>query len=199
MRHAAWILGYHGCDRRVGEAILAGQQEVLPSTNTHDWLGSGAYFWENSYSRAMAWANFLKDKPAISKNPVKEPFVIGAVIDPGNCLDLSEDSSLQVLKEAHASLSSIFTSSGRKLPRNEGGHAGDLDLVKRKLDCAVVNFLHRSRSQRHEASFDTVRCPFIEGGQLFEGSKFYAKTHIQWCVRNPAKYVWAYFRPKQMD
>jgi len=56
MRQTAWILADHGCDRNIGEAILSGKQEIRPSKNDDDWLGAGAYFWENSYSRASAWA-----------------------------------------------------------------------------------------------------------------------------------------------
>jgi len=47
-------LGFHGCDRKVGEKILAGPQKHLKvSTNPYDWLGSGAYFWENDPARAL--------------------------------------------------------------------------------------------------------------------------------------------------
>jgi hypothetical protein len=196
MRHAAWVLAYHGCDRATGEAILSGKQEIRPSTNDYDWLGSGAYFWENSYSRALAWANFLKERPASSKTRIQTPFVVGAIIDPGNCLDLTEDSSLQILKAAHENLERIFKLLRRSLPQNEVGYSGDTDLVKRKLDCATVNFLHRMRRRERQPRFDTIRCPFMEGGSLFKGSKIHAKTHLQWCVRNPGRHVVAYFRPR---
>jgi hypothetical protein len=199
MRHAAWVLAYHGCDKEIGEAILAGGKEILPSTNNYDWLGSGAYFWENSYSRALSWAKFLKEKPGLSKTKIMTPFVIGAIIDPGNCLDLSEDSSLQILKEAHGRLHSMFSSVGLELPQNEPGFKGDEDLVKRKLDCAVINFLHRLRARRRQTRFDTLRCPFTEGDYLFNGSKIHGKTHLQWCVRDPKKYVRAYFRPRRLE
>jgi hypothetical protein len=199
MRHPAWVLAYHGCDKTTGEAILSGEEDILPSNNNYDWLGSGAYFWENSYSRALDWAKFLKERPGLSKIPIKNPFVIGAIIDPGNCLDLSENSSLQILKEAHENLKSIFKSLRRKLPQNERGYPDDNDLVKRKLDCLVINFLHRMRRRRGQSPFHTVRCPFMEGDYLFEGSKIHEKTHLQWCVRNPKKHIWAYFRPRHFE
>lgn len=34
MRHPAWILGFHGCDRSVAERMLAGTDEVRRSANT---------------------------------------------------------------------------------------------------------------------------------------------------------------------
>lgn len=41
MKTAAIVLGYHGCDRDVGEAILVGEKALKPSKNQHDWLGRG--------------------------------------------------------------------------------------------------------------------------------------------------------------
>ena len=70
------------------------------------------------------------------------------------------------------------------------------DLIKRHLDCAVVNFLHDIREGRQLTPFDTVQAPFIEGKSLFPGSKLMDKCHVQWCVRDPKKSVIAYFRPR---
>jgi hypothetical protein len=33
------ILGYHGCERWVGEAVLSGKTELKSSNNAYDWLG----------------------------------------------------------------------------------------------------------------------------------------------------------------
>ena len=41
MRTPTWVLGYHGCDREVGEAVLAGETTLRPSENDWDWLGTG--------------------------------------------------------------------------------------------------------------------------------------------------------------
>ena len=84
------VLAYHGCDVRVGERILGGKDHVRSSTNKHDWLGSRAYFWENSPKWALQWAQFLKAHPKITSSRVDGPFVIGAIIKPGHCLDLIE-------------------------------------------------------------------------------------------------------------
>lgn len=198
MRHAAWVLAYHGCDRAVGEAILSGQKEIRPSGNDYDWLGTGAYFWENSFSRAMEWAEFMASKRSPSRSRISQPFVIGAIIDPGDCLDLSEAGCLDILRAAYPPFADMMTASGTPLPKNEPAHSDDQDLVKRKLDCAVVNFLHQIREEGKETPFDTVRCPFMEGGSLFDGSKIYSRTHVQWCVRDPGKSIFAYFRPRQV-
>ena len=87
-------MGFHGCDREVAEKILVGKEEVRASENQYDWLGSGAYFWENNPARALAWAEFLASPRYRGKRKVTQPAVLGAIIDPGNCLDLTEASSL---------------------------------------------------------------------------------------------------------
>ena len=53
MRSAALVLGYHGCDREVGERILGGGGHLQSSENDYDWLGSGIYFWGDNPSRAL--------------------------------------------------------------------------------------------------------------------------------------------------
>ena len=51
------MLGFHGCDREIGERVLSGTLTHLrTSENDYDWLGHGIYFWEGNSSRAMAWA-----------------------------------------------------------------------------------------------------------------------------------------------
>jgi len=197
MRHAAWILGYHGCDRDVGEAVLAGDKELLPSQNDYDWLGAGLYFWENSPARGREWAEFLA-KGKAPRRKIKHPFVIGAIIDPGNCLDLTEAKCLGLLEAAYSQFSQTVTGLGMEMPQNEAAHSADVDLVKRRLDCAVINFLHDTREDLGEPEFDTVCCPFMEGRPLFVNSRIQAKTHIQWCVRQPERSIIGYFRPRTL-
>ena len=51
----AFILGYHGCDRAVGERLLAGEP-FEPSDNDYDWLGPGVYFWESNPLHGLEFA-----------------------------------------------------------------------------------------------------------------------------------------------
>jgi hypothetical protein len=78
---------------------------------------------------------------------------------------------------------------------NEPAHSDDIDLVRRHLDCAVVNFVHLLREWERLDPFDTVRGVFTEGGELYPGAKIMAKTHVQVCVRDPKKSIKGYFRP----
>ena len=72
------VLGFHGCDVSTYERVIVGGEPIMPSTNDYDWLGSGVYFWEQNYERALQWAQ--------ESRGVERPAVIGAVIDLGNCL-----------------------------------------------------------------------------------------------------------------
>jgi len=194
MRHGGIVLAYHGCDEEVGERILAGKEDVRVSTNDYDWLGKGAYFWENSPRRALQWAEFLQKHPSSSVGSIGKPFAIGAIIVPGNCLDLCEAASLDILKKAHSTFVEIMAELKSPLPKNEASRAGDNDLVRRKLDCAVINFLHDFREIEEEEAFATVRCPFFEGTALYSGAKIANRTHVQWCIREPKKNIVGYFR-----
>jgi hypothetical protein len=194
MLATSFVLGYHGCEQRVGEAILAGKEHVSVSRNIYDWLGHGAYVWENSPKRALDWAQFLTKHPPEPAKKIHSPFVVGAIIDLGNCLDLTDASSLRIVRAGYEEFRRTMDQARVPMPENEPALAGDLDLVKRHLDCAVVNFVHTVRERENEP-FDTVRGIFTEGGALYPGAKIQSKTHIQICVRNPATSIKGYFRP----
>ena len=190
-RAPAFILGYHGCDRAIGERILAGGQHLKASENDYDWLGTGIYFWENSAQRALEWVNFVKENPRFSRSAIKEPFVIGAIIDLGLCLDLLEAESIAVLIKGYKSLLEGSAAAGLAMPINQKISG---ELIIRRLDCAVINYVHLMREQNGEPGFDSVRAPFIEGSPLYENAGFHERTHIQICVRNPEQII-GYFRP----
>ena len=191
----SFVLGYHGCDERIGESILRNDDYVAVSRNRYDWLGEGAYFWENSTKRALHWAEFLKKHLPQPDRRIKKPFVVGAIIDLGNCLDLTDASSLQIIRGGYDELQRATAIAGAALPVNEPARGDDADLVKRHLDCAVINFVHLLREREKLEAFDTVRGVFTEGGPLYPGAKIKSKTHVQVCVRDPKKSIKGYFRP----
>jgi hypothetical protein len=177
----SFVLGFHGCDRETGERLLL-NQPFQPSENSYDWLGSGIYFWEANPDRAWEWAKQRADRILKNEGRKTEPFVVGAVVDPGFCLDLISSNGIHAVEEAYASFQSVIAASGAQVPQNVGGD----DLLLRKLDCAVINFLHAAREKAGEDPFDTVRGVFTEGKRIYTNSGFREKTHIQICVRNPA-------------
>lgn len=173
------LLAYHGCSRALAERVVLRKDALRASTNDYDWLGSGLYFWENDPARARLWA---EEKLAQAGAAESEPAVLGAVIEPGRCLNLTELESLRMVESAHVRLRELCETAGKPLPRN-GGPEGKV----RRLDAAVMDMLHLMREERGFAPFDTVRGFFVEGSPLYKGSGFRRLDHVQVCVRNPAQ------------
>jgi len=190
-----FVLGFHSCDRKVGEAILSGAVAQEKSVNTYDWLGHGYYFWENNPERAIQYAEDIKSNPSRMTGMVKEPFVIGAVIDLGLCLNLIEGKSLQVLKSAYELLEEFTRVSGKTLPLNKLVNGQPL---LRDLDCAVIETLHQYRKASDFKAFDSVRGMFVEENKLYPGAGFQEQSHIQICVCNP-NCIKGYFRVRDFD
>ena len=178
------ILGYHGCDAATGEKVLAGKAHLKPSDKDYDWLGNGIYFWVDSPERAWDWAN---NRPGPKK--ITKPFVIGALIYPGLCLNLTDYGVIEQLRVAHKVLAAA-SGSGEK-PQNTLTQDGITML--RRLDCAVIETLHRLREDQGEESYDSVYGVFDEGEPAFDGAGFREKTHIQLAVRKTTNIV-GYFR-----
>jgi hypothetical protein len=181
------VLGYHGCDIRVAEQIIALKDSLHPSQNPWDWLGHGYYFWEDSPARAKGWA-IAESRRRGSK--IKQPAVLGAVIDLGNCLNLADAEALKQVKVAHAAYEKICEVAGQKKAANQGQ-----DLRARFLDCAVMQSLHVFRKAENRQPFDTVRGFFIEGRELYPGAGFRELDHIQICVRFPRQII-GFFWPR---
>lgn len=187
------ILGFHGCDREVGEKILGGEVTHLsPSENSYDWLGHGIYFWEHNPERALAFAEELRDRPRQGKRIIKTPYVLGAVIDPGHCLNLLESEALRLVSDSYRYLKQFLQENGSPLPVNKRDPQTG-ELLQRYLDCAVINTLHQLRLKEKRPSYDTVRGVFEEGDSLYDGAGFKEKTHVQICVRNLSS-IKGYFR-----
>lgn len=189
--HPTYVLGFHGCDREVGERVLAGECHIRPSNNAHDWLGVGMYFWEGSPQRALEWAQAAKANPKIaSGSPVKEPFVVGAIIDLGHCCSLFDSASLSELGSAFKLLAYAFKEEGVEMPENIVGP----DRLRRFRDRMVIEFMHTLRQVNKLPPYAVVRAAFGEGPALYDGAGLTARNHIQLAVRDPV-YIKGYFRP----
>ena len=171
---SSFILGYHGCDRRVGEPLLAGKA-FKPSNNDYDWLGPGIYFWEANPVRGL---EFAEEASKRKTSNVSKPFVIGAVIELGLCLDLTTSSALDWVRIAYQSLVDVTRAAALDLPSNSK------DQLRRNLDCAVVRRLHTILETQKLPAIDTIKGVFTEGEPVYPGAGFREKTHIQIAVRN---------------
>lgn len=193
LRHVP-VIGFHGCDRQVAEAVVTGRATLKPSTNDYDWLGAGIYFWENNIERAWQWAK----EEAKKGTKIKEPAVLGAILELGYCLDLLDSQRINDVKRAYDKLVNYLKLTGEPIPQNTKAVGTD-DYVLRRLDCAVVMMAHKSSLMSSIGRpYDSVRSMFLEGGRLYEQSGFAEKNHVQVCVCNP-NCVKGYFLPRSID
>ena len=197
------IIGFHGCEASVRDALLNNPNEIKISRKPFDWLGHGMYFWENNYERALQWAQDKKSRGAI-----KEPAVIGAVLYLGICCDFLDKKYIQLLAQSFVGMKERYSKSGKLLPSNKD-MPNDLhkDKIMRHLDCAAIEFLHnriftevqhdmQTKGYSDHKIFDTTRGVFTEGGPAFQGAGLFAKSHIQICVRNP-NCIQGFFMPRK--
>lgn len=184
------VLGYHGCPANRPDALqfvrglISGVNSVddwRSSSNEYDWLGSGVYFWEFGPQRARQWAG-------------EDGEVVGALIQLGNCFDLTDPGCERVLRRTYHKVASVYANEKKPLPTNKG--AGGFS---RKLDRLIVD---QAMSFTDSASggdgFQSVRSAFEEGDAAFPGSKLRTQTHIQIAVRD-LSCILGVFRPNFGD
>ncbi|MGB8454928.1 MAG: hypothetical protein WCD89_21695 [Anaerocolumna sp.] len=135
----------------------------------------GIYFWENNYARAYEWA---------VDHCKKGPAVIGAIINLGLCLNLTDYGAKEELEFGYNILKTDCENFRIKLPENRN-IKDNSDLLVRELDCAVIQRIHKYRSGADLRAYDSVRGVFVEGNQVYPNSGFMEKTHTQLCIINP--------------
>src|SRR5262249_30803254 len=154
------VLGYHGCEPAFADALLRGNVSLdawEPSANPYDWLGHGIYFWEFAPERAKSWGG--------------KGGVVGAVIQLGGCLDLTDIGYTALLAETYEEVRSKHQQRRKPLPKNRG--------KRRDLDCLVINTVVEKAEKEEGIRFQTVRCPFLEGEPAFPGSGILRESHVQ--------------------
>lgn len=181
------ILGFHGCEKNLAREIILNRAALSPSCNDYDWLGGGIYFWENDPIRALEFARDVKQ--------CEEPYVVGAILDLQNCLDLTTQDGLSKIRTAWETLVKPAYESGQIKPNKPGRKGENGELLLRYLDCAVIRALHDFYEEAGVRPFDSVRAGFWEGDALYPTAGFFQKNHIQICVRSPQRCIKGYFLP----
>jgi hypothetical protein len=197
------IIGFHGCERDVRDQLLLNPNDYKISRKPFDWLGHGLYFWENNYDRALQWATEKKEQ-----GKIKEPAVIGAVLQLRYCCDFLEQRYIRLLTYYFKNMKIKYGQLKMPLPANKN-LKNDLhkDKLLRELDCGVIEFMHAEileqvKKDKAEKGFseykifDSTRAVFIEGGPAFEGAGLFEKSHIQICIRNP-NCIQGFFMPRE--
>lgn len=192
-RRSNLIIGFHGCDQSTAEKVLSGKEPLTASMNDYDWLGNGIYFWENNQERAWLFANEAKKRGA----NIEIPDVLGAVIDLGHCMDLTDTEYLEELKEAYEMLYQSNKTGGIPMPQNSNIGMSQ-DKLMRRLDCAVIEYAHLINKKTGEQAYDSVKGVFWEGKPLYPNAGFSEKNHIQLCIRNP-NCIKGFFLPRDID
>lgn len=181
---------FYSCDKELGLDLLSGKKELDPSENGWDWLGHGIYFWEQNPKRAWQYALENSKGKQFNKKKIETPFVLGAIVELGECLNLVDQEAIEILVEAYHGLEKTIKEAGEKMPKNIGDN--------RKLDCSVIQFIHQTRSSISKLKpFDSIRSSFSEGEEAYPGSNFTQRQHIQICVQNP-EMIKGYFLPRPL-
>ena len=182
------VLGFHGCSKQVWEKVIGQAYPLEESKNDYDWLGNVTYFWESSCERAWEWANNKYNEDGA---------VIGAVLDLGHCLNLTDYASSEILRIGYELLKEDFENAGEALPMNIKGRKSS-DFLLRKLDCAVIERIHQYNIDTNIMPYDSVRGIFTEGNLAYPGACIYEKTHVQICIRNP-NCIKGFFSPLRIN
>jgi hypothetical protein len=184
------LIGFHGCEQSVRDRIVAGNSMLNASKNKYDWLGSGFYFWENNYERAL---NFAKNPPG--KKKYIRPSVLGAIIDIAYCLDLLDSANIGLVKKSYELFMLSHGKEKTQIPQNKYINSSK-DKLLRELDCTIIENIHAIQRRIDFQPFDSVRGVFVEGEELYPDAGFHDKTHIQICIRNP-NCIKGFFIPRQ--
>jgi len=186
------VIGYHGCDAAVAAKVLAGTARLNLSTNAYDWLGEGIYFWEHGPQRAREWAI---EQAKLSGAKIKQPSVLGARINLGECLDLLDTANTQSLGKWYSEFLKGVRQRGARMPENRDAPTSRRgDKVLRFRDCAIIDYAVTRVAEDEGIRYQTARGVFLEGKPAFPGSKIALKSHIQIAVRDRAC-ILEFFRP----
>jgi hypothetical protein len=162
-------IGFHGTSIERAERILA--EGFQASRNEYDWLGDGAYFFQDGKVRAAEWARqqFGDDSA-----------VIGAELELTDCVDLLDPHWHDAVRESYSGFVEGLRKEGLSPPRQTAG--------AHRLDRAVLNRAVEILETRGER-VRSVRGVFVEGEPLFPGSALFSRAHIQIAVRDASAIV----------
>jgi hypothetical protein len=200
LSHRNLVIAYHGCDVTTRDDLVAGKTRLKQSVNKYDWLGSGIYFYESDFDRALAHAQTASTQPALllSAKAIGTPAVVGAVLDVGRWLDMSTKQGLAEFETAASTYISGLENGGLSIPQNRPAFEGDTDVLHRPFDKAVFDLIHSTRAITLKNAlsikggvnsqlsrllpYQAVRSHFKQGEPISESSGFFTKNHVQICL-----------------
>lgn len=182
------LVAFHGCDITTRDDLVAGRTRLRPSANRYDWLGGGFYLFEGDPERARAFATAVSRSPErrLSQQPVVTPAVVGCLLSVQRCLDMTTRPGLLEFSRALRAIEKGCTHAQYEiLPTNSRADDDDADVLLRRLDNAVIAFIHahRERHLKRTPHYQVVRGAFRQGPELAQHSGFHRDSNIQLAVR----------------
>ena len=198
------IVAYHGCDITTRDDLVSGRTAPESSRNRYDWLGPGFYLFEGDHERALDFANSSHNNPnkRFTAQPIANPAVVGCVLSVQRCLDMTTRLGLREFDAALSLMLEGIKASGAPVPKNTAANSADTDILLRRLDNAVFNFIHSRRDgESGRIDYQLVRGAFRQGEPLAENSGFHRGSHIQIALRDPTCIRGCFLLPgeKMMD
>lgn len=100
------------------------------------------YFWENNYDRALEWAESNKARGG----NIKDPAVLGAVLDLNHCCDLLDDRYIKMAALTYGLMATEYAFLGKPMPINKDTKSDiNKDKLMRFLDCELDHRRHHHR------------------------------------------------------
>jgi hypothetical protein len=182
------VIAHHGCDITLRDDLVSGRLSHLEhSKNRYDWLGSGAYFFENDFDRALLFAENSHLNPAkrYTARPIATPAVVGAVLCVSRWLDMTTQEGINEYVSAVEPMLKVYEEKGTEVPTNHAASEDDFEVILREQDRSVFDFIHQARDGNPKlTSFQAVRGAFLQGKKLTVNSGFQENSHIQIALRD---------------
>ena len=161
------VKGYHGTTLAAWNSLdQGGMSSFRLSRRKGDWLGDGAYFWQDGPERARIWAQNTHGGQIV---------VIGVDIQLDECLDLLDVPARQDLVNAYNAMRQDYLAQNQPLPTQTP--------TRHYLDRAVIEY-HVHTMSRQGVYIKCVRSPIDEGLAIYPDSAFHELAHIQIAVRD---------------
>jgi hypothetical protein len=170
------VYGYHGTSRENAESII--KNGFRSSNSGGDWLGPGAYFWQDAPKRALDWAKKLHpENPVVIRSSI--------IFDRSKTMDLLDTKWFSFLGARYKDFVIDCLESNISLPTQ------DKDLTKsnlHRLDHNFLNYIALTMNREKPGRVSVIRAAFTEGNPIFDNSAIYDLSHVQIVVKDN-KYI----------
>jgi hypothetical protein len=202
MRHPRVVRAYHGTTFSTAVDIFHHRKPIQLSDKPGNWLGVGAYFFEENLTKAVDWA-LVQVGLRARLGAFHSPAVLEADLDLTDCLDLCSSESHQILAAIAGKLQlagALAQQHGPELASFGGAGSSGKSFViadypmsaqfaddhyadKQVIDALVAELAREGRS------VTSVRASFACGQQPYSNSHFFSDTHTQIAVIDTARVV----------